>query len=293
MPDKSTDFQQKYTLNAGGTPIDLRIPKVMGILNLTPDSFYDGGRADSVDAALRQTAKMLADGAAIIDAGAYSSRPGAPHISEEEELNRLLPVLEALIREFPGIVISVDTFRSGVARAAIERGAVMVNDISGGAADADMFATVANLQVPYILMHMKGTPQTMVREAAYDDVFEEVVRYFHEKVAALSALGVHDVILDPGFGFAKTREHSFALLDRLDDFCTLFRLPVLAGLSRKSMIYKFLNTSPEEALNGTTVLHTIALGKGAGILRVHDVKEAVEAIQLTQAVSRRPSAVRL
>jgi dihydropteroate synthase len=285
MHDKSTDFQQKYTLNARGAALDLSIPKIMGILNLTPDSFYDGGRYISVAAAVDKTAEMLSEGADIIDAGAYSSRPGADDISEEEELNRLLPVIEAITVRFPGVLLSVDTFRSNVAKAAVDAGASMVNDISGGAADPAMFGTVAQLQVPYVLMHMRGNPRTMTFQTGYADLFAEVCMYFTEKIRALTTLGVHDVIIDPGFGFAKTRRQSFYLLSRLDELAILFGLPVLAGVSRKSMIYKFLGVSADEALNGTTVLHTVALMKGAGILRVHDVKEAAEAVRLVNELA--------
>ncbi len=256
----------------------------MGIINLTPDSFYADSRKTDTDAVLEQAGKMLADGATFLDMGAYSSRPGANDISMQEETDRLLPAVEAVVSRYPEAVISIDTFRAPVAEASVRAGAHIINDVSGGQLDETMFATVARLQVPYILMHMKGTPQNMVQLAQYQDVFHEVLDYFTEKYHQLRLLGVHDVIIDPGFGFAKKAEHSYALLNRLQDF-QLLGLPVLAGVSRKRMIYGLLNTNAGKALNGTTILNTIALGKSASILRVHDVKEAVEAVKLWQAVS--------
>lgn len=285
MTAKNTVFQQKSSVNIGGSLFDLSVPKVMGILNITPDSFYDGGQHNSIDDALTQTEKMLSEGAAILDVGAYSSRPGAIDISEEEEINRLIPVLSAIKRHFPEVIISVDTFRASVANAAVNEGAAIINDISGGHQDSSMFETVARLRVPYILMHMKGTPQSMVSEANYEHVFDEVFAYFLRRVEQLRALGVHDIILDPGFGFAKTREHSYELLSKFEQF-QILGLPMLAGVSRKSMIYKFLGTTAEKALNGTTVANTIALLKGASILRVHDVKEAVEAVKIVAELGR-------
>ena len=281
MSDKNTFFHQKLTLNVGGRLLDLTSPKVMGIVNITPDSFYDGGQTLSVNEALKQTARMLDEGAVFIDLGAYSSRPNAEHITEEEESKRLIPVLKAIVKEYPQAVLSVDTFRSGVARRAISEGAHLINDISGGEMDADMFSTAADLKVPYILMHMKGTPQTMLSESTYTDVFNEVVQYFITKIDRLKEMGVIDIIIDPGFGFAKTAAQSFELLNKLDQF-KLLELPVLVGISRKSMISKTLDTSPEFALNGTTAANTIALMKGAKILRVHDVKPAVEAIKIVE-----------
>jgi len=276
---KDTFFRKKETLNAGGRLIDLSTPKVMGIINLTPDSFYAGSRKHNVDAALQQAEKMLGEGATFLDLGAYSSRPGADDISTEEEIRRLLPVVEAIAARFPDAVLSIDTFRSQVAEAAIRAGAHIINDISGGRLDENMFAAVAKLQVPYILMHMKGTPKTMDQQAHYDDVFAEVYDYFVDKYDQLKQLGVYDVIIDPGFGFAKKAEHSYELMSRLQDFNTL-QLPVLAGVSRKKMIYGQLGGTAADALNGTTALNTIALMKGANILRVHDVKEAVEVIRI-------------
>jgi dihydropteroate synthase len=280
---KDTVFHKKVTINAGGKLIDLSTPQVMGIINLTPDSFFAGSRKPLITDALQQTKQMLADGATLIDLGAYSSRPGATDISVQEETDRLLPAVEAIVQHHPNAVLSIDTFRSKVAEAAIKAGAHLINDIGGGELDVDMFDTVARLQVPYILMHMKGTPQTMVQQARYDDVFTEVFDYLVERCELLRSKGLHDVILDPGFGFAKTAEHSYALMNRLQEFNRL-QLPVLVGVSRKRMIYGLLGTSAAEALNGTTVLNTIALTKGANILRVHDVNEAVEAVKLWQTV---------
>jgi len=276
---KDTFFHKKATLNAGGKLIDLNTPKVMGIINLTPDSFYADSRKQDTASALQHAEKMLTDGAAFLDIGAYSSRPGAEDISIQEELDRLLPVVEAIVEAFPDAVLSIDTFRAGVAEAAINTGAHIINDIGGGELDADMFATVARLQVPYILMHMKGTPQNMNQLAQYENAFNEVYDYFTGKYHQLKQLGVKDVILDPGFGFAKKTEHSYTLMNRLQDFNTL-QLPILVGISRKNMIHKTLGITAAEALNGTTTLNTIALTKGANILRVHDVKEAVEAVKI-------------
>jgi dihydropteroate synthase len=278
---KDTFFHKKTTLNAGGKLIDLSTPKVMGIINLTPDSFYADSRQPAVAAALRQAEKMLKEGAAFLDLGAYSSRPGAEDISVQEETDRLLPVVEALVAKFPEATLSIDTFRAQVAEAAIKAGAHIINDISGGQMNADMFTTVARLKVPYILMHMKGDPKTMNGLAVYDDVFNEVLDYFNERYQQLKNLGVNDIILDPGFGFAKKPEHGYVLLNRLDEFNQL-SLPILAGVSRKKMIYGVLDVTADDSLNGTTVLNTIALTKGANILRVHDVKQAVEAVKLVQ-----------
>jgi dihydropteroate synthase len=276
---KDTFFRKKATLNAGGRLIDLSSPKVMGIINITPDSFFTGSRKPGIDEALLQAKKMLSEGATFLDLGAYSSRPGAEDISLQEETDRLLPVVEAVVNRFPDAVLSIDTFRSQVAEAAIKAGAHIINDISGGQLDPEMFATVARLQVPYILMHMKGNPQNMNQQAHYEDVFAEVHDYFVDRYHQLKQLGVHDVIIDPGFGFAKKPEHSYALMNRLQDF-NMLQLPVLVGISRKKMIYGQLGITADQALNGTTVLNTIALTKGANILRVHDVKEAVETVRI-------------
>ncbi|PHR87462.1 MAG: dihydropteroate synthase [Leeuwenhoekiella sp.] len=273
------------SINCKGNLIDLSTPRVMGILNLTPDSFYEGSRFTHTDAVLAQTEKMLTEGADFIDVGAYSSRPGAADISVDEELWRLLPVVEVLIKNFPDLVISVDTFRSEVAKKAVQAGAAMINDISAGHLDESMLATVAALQVPYIMMHMKGTPQTMKNLAQYDDLVKEVIYYLSERIAAARALGINDLIVDPGFGFAKTIAHNFELLNKAEQL-QMLDVPVLIGVSRKSMIYKTLDVSAAEALNGTTVLNSIALQKGASILRVHDVKPAVEAVRLLQALSQ-------
>lgn len=255
----------------------------MGIINITPDSFYAGSRKPGVDEALQQAEKMLTEGATFLDIGAYSSRPGATDISTAEETDRLLPVVEAIASAFPDAIQSIDTFRAQVAETAIKAGAHIINDISGGQLDEDMFATVARLKVPYILMHMKGAPQNMNQLAQYDDVFTEVLDYFVSRYQQLKQLGVHDVIIDPGFGFAKKPEHGYALMNRLQEF-DILRLPMLVGISRKKMIYSLLGGTAAEALNGTTVLNTIGLMKGANILRVHDVKEAVEAVKIWEAV---------
>jgi dihydropteroate synthase len=272
-------FYQKKTWNIRGQLMDLSVPKVMGVLNLTPDSFFDGGRHNSVDEALKKTEQLLLEGADMIDLGAYSSRPGATDISESEEKERLLPVIQQIVRQFPAAILSIDTFRSEVAKAALGEGGHIINDISAGELDPGMFATVAADKVPYIMMHMKGTPQDMQHQAVYSDVVGEVVDYFVKKISMLKEAGITDVAIDPGFGFAKTITHNFSLLSRLDEF-GMVGLPILAGLSRKSMIWKTLDVTADEALNGTTVLNTVALMKGASILRVHDVKPAVEAIKL-------------
>ncbi|RIA08983.1 dihydropteroate synthase [Flavobacteriaceae bacterium MAR_2010_72] len=273
------------TINCKGQLIDLSVPKVMGILNLTPDSFYDGGRYKNDKDFLSQTEKMLNEGATFIDLGAYSSRPNATHISETEELQRLLPVIELLMDNFPEALLSVDTFRSQVARKGIDAGACMINDISAGKLDKNMLPTIASLKVPYVMMHMKGTPQTMQNQTQYTDMMKEILFYFSERITKARALGIIDVIADPGFGFSKTIAQNFELLNNLDRL-KMLELPILVGLSRKSLVYKTLNTSSNEALNGTTVLNTIALQKGAHILRVHDVKEAVESIRLLQQFNK-------
>ncbi len=267
------------TINCKGQLIDLSTPKIMGILNATPDSFFDGGKYGGTDALVRQTEKMLAEGADFIDIGGYSSKPGAAYVSEQQELSRLLPIINAVLREFPQALISIDTFRSNVAKACIENGAAIINDISAGNLDDKMLETIATLRVPYIMMHMRGTPQTMQGLTDYTDIVKEMLFYFSEKIGAARELGISDIIIDPGFGFAKTIEQNYEVLQKLDIF-KLIELPLLVGVSRKSMIYKPLDTSPENALNGTTALNMAALLKGANILRVHDVKEAVECIKL-------------
>lgn len=251
----------------------------MGILNLTPDSFYDGGKYKNDSEILSQVYMMLKNEATFVDVGAYSSRPNAEHISETEELKRLLPIVDLIVKTFPEIIISTDTFRSNVAKKSVNHGAALINDISSGQLDSNMMQTVADLQVPYIMMHMKGTPQNMKNHAHYNDLLKEVFFYFSERIAEAKHLGLKDIIVDPGFGFAKDVAQNFELLKQLEHFKHL-ELPLLVGLSRKSMIYKTLELSAQEALNGTTVLNTIALQKGANILRVHDVKEANEAIKL-------------
>ncbi|WP_166385704.1 dihydropteroate synthase [Polaribacter sp. 11A2H] len=271
------------TINCKGTLVDLTSPKVMGILNITPDSFFDGGKYKNETDILSQTEKMLLDGATFIDVGAYSSRPGAKHISEEEELQRIVPVINLLVQNFPEIIISVDTFRSKVAQETINAGAAIVNDISGGKMDTNMFATVANLQVPYILMHMLGTPQNMQKNPIYNNVTQEIISFFAEQIHKLHQLKLNDIIIDVGFGFGKTNVHNFEILKNLSLFKSL-NAPILAGISRKSMLYKTLDISAQEALNATTSANTIALLNGANILRVHDVKEAVEAVKIVNQV---------
>lgn len=273
----------KY-INVNGSLLDLSVPCVMGILNVTPDSFYAGSRMQTETDIARRVRQIVDEGAAIIDIGAYSSRPGAEDISPREEMDRLRMGLDILCRTRPGVTVSVDTFRADVARMCVEEyGVAIINDISGGEMDADMFRTVAELNVPYIMMHMQGTPRDMQQSPHYDNLLKEVFMYFARKVQQLRDLGVKDIILDPGFGFGKTMEHNYELLSHLEEF-RLFELPLLAGVSRKSMIYKLLGSTPQKALNGTTVLDTICLLKGADILRVHDVREAVETVKIVEAM---------
>lgn len=267
------------TINCRGNLIDLSIPKVMGIINVTPDSFYDGGKTFSEKDILKQAEKMLSEGATFLDVGGYSTRPGADEISEKEEIRRVVTAIENILKKFPEALISVDTFRSEVAKKAIEAGAAIINDVSGGNLDSEMYKTVASLKVPYISMHMRGTPKTMAKRTDYQNVTVEVLKDLAEKIALARAAGINDIISDPGFGFAKTREQSFQLLNNLELFKNL-NVPILVGVSRKSFIYKTLDISVESALNGTTSLNTIALLKGASILRVHDVKEAMECVKL-------------
>lgn len=254
----------------------------MGILNVTPDSFYDGGRYATEKQILDRVEDMVTNGAAFIDIGGYSSRPGAADIGEDEEIKRVIPAIHLIRKNFPSVIISIDTFRSSVARTAVEEGASIINDISGGSLDSTMFETVAELNIPYILMHMKGTPQTMNSQANYTNLLQEITDYFHSRIHQLHKLGVKDIIIDPGFGFAKTREHNFQLLNDLN-LLHIFEKPLLVGLSRKSMVWKTLGIPSEDALNGTTVLNTIAALKGAHILRVHDVKEASQVLKLVKA----------
>ncbi|MBD0824405.1 dihydropteroate synthase [Aestuariibaculum marinum] len=269
------------TINCKGQLIDLSTPKVMGILNITPDSFYDGGKHKNETDILNHVETMLNQGATFIDVGAYSSRPNAAFVSETEELQRITPIIDLILKSFPDTLISVDTFRSAVAKQAIESGAAMINDISAGLLDKNMLPTVADLHVPYIMMHMRGTPQTMQQFTKYDNLTKDILFYFSERIAAARALGIIDIIVDPGFGFSKTLEQNYELMQHLELFQMLDK-PMLIGISRKSMIYKYLDTTPQEALNGSSVLNTIALQKGAGILRVHDVKEAIECVKLVE-----------
>lgn len=280
---KDTFLNRKVILNSKGKLIDLCSPAVMAILNLTPDSFYANSRISSVDEALKATEKFLNEGAKFIDIGAYSSRPGAVDITLDEELKRLIPVVEAITKEFPDALVSIDTFRAKVAEETISAGAHIINDISAGNLDEQMFETVAKLQVPYVMMHMKGTPQNMQQNPTYHNIAEEVSTYFSEKLAILNKLGVKDIIIDPGFGFAKTISHNYELLQQMEQLNS-FKLPILVGFSRKSMVTKVLNNKSIDALNGTTILNTSALLKGAKILRVHDVKEALECITLTERI---------
>lgn len=273
------------TINCKGTLIDLSTPRVMGIINSTPDSFYDGGKTTSIKAALSQATQMLDEGATFLDIGGYSSRPNATHISEAEEIARVIPIISEILKTFPTALLSIDTFRNEVARQAVEAGACIINDISGGSLDAEMLATVAQLQVPYIAMHMKGSPQNMTSKATYEDITKEVIFYFSEILHKSRQLGINDIVIDPGFGFAKNADHSFELLNNLELLQPL-DAPILAGVSRKSMIYKTLNISAKEALNGTTALHMVALQKGATILRVHDVKEAMECLSLNEKLQQ-------
>lgn len=276
------NINRKLTINAGGTLVQLDRPQVMGILNITPDSFFAGSRCPDVEAVSLRVKKMLDEGADMIDVGGYSSRPGCAHVSVDEEKRRLAIGFEAIRRHNPEAIISVDTFRAEVARWSVEEwGVHIINDISGGEMDSAMFETVAQLQVPYVMMHMRGTPETMMNEEFlhYDHVVADVLQYFAAKIEILTHMGVNDIIIDPGFGFSKRIEDNYKLMRHLDEF-TRMGLPLLVGISRKSMIYRLLNTTPEESLNGTTALNVMALMGGANILRVHDVKPAVEAVQI-------------
>lgn len=268
-------------INCKGNLIDLSQPKVMGIINITPDSFFSGSRNFSEKEILKASEKMLNNGADFLDLGAYSSRPGADDISAEEELKRMLPAIESILKNFPKAILSIDTFRAKVAEKSLEAGAAMINDISAGKLDENMMKTIAQYQVPYIMMHMKGTPQNMKDLNQYDDLLGDILFYFSERIKAAREHGINDLIIDPGFGFAKNIEQNYELLSKLELFKNL-ELPLLAGVSRKSMIWKKLGITPEEALNGTTVLNSIALTKGANILRVHDVRESIESIKLTR-----------
>jgi len=273
-------LKRKNTIHIGNEPIDFTLPIVMGIVNVTPDSFFDGGKMEDEKILLAAVEKMINDGTQIIDIGAVSTQPGAPLVSTKVELGRLLPAIQTIRNSFPKIPISIDTFRSWVAvRVIDEIGPVLVNDISGGTMDSKMFETIGKMKVPYILSHIQGTPKNMQENPHYEDLIKEISNYLSEKVKRLTKFGVEDIIVDPGFGFGKTVEHNYELLNCLDSF-KVFQLPVMVGISRKSMIWKALENSPQEALNGTTVANTLALLGGADILRVHDVKEAVEAVKI-------------
>ena len=273
----------KY-INVNGHLMDLDYPRVMGILNVTPDSFYSGSRKQSEEEIIERVQQIQNEGGSIIDLGAYSSRPNADHISTDEEMNRLRKALKVINQHFPNAILSVDTFRADVAKMCVEEyGVAIINDIAAGMMDENMFATVAQLGVPYIMMHMQGTPQDMQKDPHYDNIVKEILYYFSEKVQKLRDLGAKDLILDPGFGFGKTVAHNYELMEHMEEF-SIFELPILVGISRKSMIYKLLGGGPEDALNGTAVLDTVSLMKGANILRVHDVKEAVEAVKIYAAL---------
>lgn len=273
------------TINCHGQLIDLTSPKVMGILNVTPNSFYDGNRYNTERLILNQVEKMLVEGATFIDVGVHSSKPNADLVSSEEEAIRLIPVLKAILQHFPETILSVDTFRSEIAKIGLDHGAAIINDISAGALDKNMFKVVAEHRVPYVMMHMRGTPQTMNSLTQYEAIVKELIFYFSERIALARSFGIIDLIIDPGFGFAKTMDQNYEVLQKLELFQNL-DLPILVGVSRKSMVYKPINATAEEALNGTSVLNTIALTKGASILRVHDVKEAVECIKLYEKLQR-------
>ena len=271
---------EERTINIRGDLVSLKRPLVMGILNITPDSFYESSRCIDVAKAIERAGQIIEEGGDIVDVGAYSSRPGAEDVSEVEEIERLKSVLPIIREKYPNAIISVDTFRSSVARfAVVECGADIINDITGGEGDEKMFATVAELRVPYILMHMRGTPQTMQLQTDYDNIITDIIAYFSKKVDELHQLGVNDIVLDPGLGFAKSLEQNYNIIKNLTDIAQI-KLPLLVGVSRKSMIYKLLNTTPSEALIGTVALNTMALTKGANILRVHDVKECVETVKI-------------
>ncbi|MFV5696194.1 dihydropteroate synthase [Flavobacterium sp. LB3P122] len=271
-------------INCKGQLIDLSTPKVMGILNVTPNSFFDGGKYKNENEILSRVEKMLVDGATFIDLGAYSSKPSAEFVSEQEEISRIVPAIDLILKNFPETIISIDTFRAEVAKASIESGAAIINDIAAGNLDEKMFEVIAKYNVPYIMMHLRGNPQTMQTLTNYDDIVKEMVFYFSERIAKARSFGINDLIIDPGFGFAKTLEQNYEVFQKMELF-SLLELPMLIGISRKSMIYKTLDFNAEEALNGTTVLNTLALTKGAKILRVHDVKEAMECVTLFNKIN--------
>lgn len=281
---KDKVFYRKHTLNVGGKILDLAIPKVMGILNVTPDSFYDGGKNSQPELIIEKVAEMIADGASILDLGGYSSRPNAVHISNQEEIDRVVPAIQLIKKEFPNSIVSIDTFRAKVAQKAIDAGADMINDISGGELDPEMFQTVAKNKVPYVLMHMKGTPQNMQSFSNYESIHAEILDYFQKKLYKLHDIGASDIVLDVGIGFAKTLDQNFDLLDKLKVFESL-SCPILVGISRKSLIYNTLECSANDSLNGTTALNMVALQNGANIIRVHDVKQAFETVKLNSKIS--------
>ena len=272
------------TINCKGILVDLSTPKVMGILNVTPNSFYDGGKYKNESEILSQVEKMLADGASFIDIGAYSSKPNAEFVSEQEEISRIIPVVDLVLKHFPDTMLSIDTFRSKVAKVAIENGAAIINDISAGNLDDKMLEVIGKYNVPYIMMHMRGNPQTMQTLTNYEDIVKEMLFYFSERVAKARTFGINDLILDPGFGFAKTIDQNYEVFQKMELF-KMLELPLLVGISRKSMIYKTLDSTIEKAMNGTTVLNTLALTKGANIIRVHDVKEAAECVTLFNKIN--------
>ncbi len=278
---KETFFQKKSTLHCRGKIINLSSPLVMGIVNIGPDSFFDGGKYQQTYDIIKRCDALLSEGADILDIGAVSTRPGSILVKPEKELARLLPALETILENFPRAIISVDTYNSTVANKAVEMGAHMINDISGGTIDEKMFETIARLQVPYVLMHILGLPENMQKDPNYEDPVKDIIRYFAERIRKLRDLGVHDIIIDPGFGFGKNLEDNYKLLDQLEYF-QMFELPIMVGFSRKSMINKVLSVQPRGGLNGTTVLNTIALQKGANILRVHDALQAKESIKLSE-----------
>jgi dihydropteroate synthase len=273
------------TINCKGQIIDLSTPKIMGILNITPNSFYDGGKYSLENNAIAQVEIMLNEGATFIDIGAYSSKPNAEFVSEEEELSRIIPVVKALIKEFPKALLSIDTFRSSVAQECLNNGAALINDISAGSLDEKIMEVIASNKVPYIMMHLRGTPQTMQNQTNYEHLINEILTYFSDKINKARNLGINDLIIDPGFGFAKTTDQNYEILSNLE-LLKVLELPILAGISRKSMIYKTLDINAEEALNGTTVLNTIAITKGASIIRVHDVKQAMECVKLCEKLGK-------
>jgi len=279
LKPKDKPFYKKNLLNLNGDLLDISSPKVMGILNITPDSFYSGSRYNDLKTIIEKSKKMLEDGATILDIGGYSSRPGASTISVKEEYDRVIPVIKEIKKEFPFSILSIDTFRAEVAEAAVNEGATIVNDISGGEGDKNMFSVVGKLKVAYILMHMRGTPLNMNQLTEYKNLFKEITLYFQNKIEALKEQNVKDIILDTGIGFAKTIKQNLELLNNLKYF-DLLGLPMLVGVSRKATIYKTLNITPDQALNGTTILNSLALTQNINLLRVHDVKEAVETIKL-------------